>query len=241
MSADQKLKSLSPLKFLNNSKAYFSQKGKYFWLQKTGNSWQKTEFASIPEDAENAQLLPDNQTIIYTIKNNLFVNINGKTLKITDDQNENIINGQSVHRNEFGIDGGIFAAPNFQKIAFYRMDQSMVTDYSIIDWSVTPAENHNIKYPMAGNKSHEVSIGVFDVKTQTKKFLNIEGDKEQYLTSVTWSPDSKFIFVAVLNRAQNHMKLNQYNAETGNLVKTLFEEKDEKYIEPQHPLTFLPG
>ena len=119
LSADQKLKALSPLKFLNNSKAYFSQKGKYFWLQKTGNSWQKTEFASIPEEAENAQLLPDNQTIIYTIKNNLFVNINGKTLKITDDQNENIINGQSVHRNEFGIDGGIFAAPNFQKIAFY--------------------------------------------------------------------------------------------------------------------------
>lgn len=241
LSADQKLKALSPLKFLNNSKAYFSQKGKYFWLQKTGNSWQKTEFASIPEDAENAQLLPDNQTIIYTIKNNLFVNINGKTLKITDDQNENIINGQSVHRNEFGIDGGIFAAPNFQKIAFYRMDQSMVTDYPIIDWSVTPAENHNMKYPMAGNKSHEVSIGVFDVKTQTKKFLNIEGDKEQYLTSVTWSPDSKSIFVAVLNRAQNHMKLNQYDAETGNLVKTLFEEKDEKYVEPQHELTFLPG
>ena len=241
LSADQKLKALSPLKFLNNSKAYFSQKGKYFWLQKTGNSWQKTEFASIPEDAENAQLLPDNQTIIYTIKNNLFVNINGKTLKITDDQNENIINGQSVHRNEFGIDGGIFAAPNFQKIAFYRMDQSMVTDYPIIDWSVTPAENHNIKYPMAGNKSHEVSIGIFDVKTQTKKFLHIEGDKEQYLTSVTWSPDSKSIFVAVLNRAQNHMKLNQYDAETGNLVKTLFEEKDEKYVEPQHPLTFLPG
>ena len=241
LSADQKLKALSPLKFLNNSKAYFSQKGKYFWLQKTGNSWQKTEFASIPEEAENAQLLPDNQTIIYTIKNNLFVNINGKTLKITDDQNENIINGQSVHRNEFGIDGGIFAAPNFQKIAFYRMDQSMVTDYPIIDWSVTPAENHNIKYPMAGNKSHEVSIGVFDVKTQTKKFLNIEGDKEQYLTSVTWSPDSQSIFVAVLNRAQNHMKLNQYDAETGNLVKTLFEEKDEKYVEPQHELTFLPG
>ncbi|WP_213195458.1 S9 family peptidase [Cloacibacterium caeni] len=241
LNADQKLKALSPLKFLNNSKAYFSQKGKYFWLQKTGNSWQKTEFASIPEDAENAQLLPDNQTINYTIKNNLFVNINGKTLKITDDQNENIINGQSVHRNEFGIDGGIFAAPNFQKIAFYRMDQSMVTDYPIIDWSVTPAENHNIKYPMAGNKSHEVSIGVFDVKTQTKKFLNIEGDKEQYLTSVTWSPDSKSIFVAVLNRAQNHVKLNQYDAETGNLVKTLFEEKDEKYVEPQHELTFLPG
>ena len=104
---------------MNNSKAYFffSQKGKYFWLQKNGKFLAKTEFVSIPEDAENAQLLPDNQTIIYTIKNNLFVNVNGKTLKITDDQNENIINGQSVHRNEFGIDGGILHT-KFQKLHF---------------------------------------------------------------------------------------------------------------------------
>ncbi len=241
LATDKKLKALSPLKFVNDSKAYFSQKGKYFWLEKSGNSWKTTEFASVPEDAENVQLLADNQTIVYTVKNNLFANINGKSFAITNDENENLINGQSVHRNEFGIDGGIFAAPNSQKIAFYRMNQTMVTDYPIIDWSVTPAENHNIKYPMAGSKSHEVTLGVFNVKTQTKKFLNIEGDKEQYLTCVTWSPDSKFIFVAVLNRAQNYMKLNQYDAESGNFVKTIFEEKSDKYVEPQHELTFLPN
>lgn len=241
LAADKKLKALSSVKFINDSKAYFSQKGKYFWLEKSGNSWKTTEFASVPEDAENAQLLADNQTIVYTVKNNLFANINGKSVEITNDENENIINGQSVHRNEFGIDGGIFAAPNSQKIAFYRMDQTMVTDYPVIDWSVTPAENRNIKYPMAGNKSHEVTLGVFDVKTQTKKFLNIEGDKEQYLTCVTWSPDSKYIFVAVLNRAQNYMKLNQYDAESGNFVKTIFEEKSDKYVEPQHDLVFLPN
>lgn len=241
LAADKKLKTLSPLKFINDSKAYFSQKGKYFWLEKSGNFWKTTEFASVPEDAENVRFLADNQTIVYTVKNNLFANINGKSFAITNDENENLVNGQSVHRNEFGIDGGIFAAPNSQKIAFYRMDQTMVTDYPIIDWSVTPAENHNIKYPMAGNKSHEVTLGVFDVKTQSKKFLNIEGDKEQYLTCVTWSPDSKYIFVAVLNRAQNYMKLNQYDAESGNFVKTLFEEKSDKYVEPQHELTFLPN
>ena len=241
LAADKKLKALSSVKFINDSKAYFSQKGKYFWLEKSGNSWKTTEFASVPEDAENVQLLADNQTIVYTVKNNLFANINGKSIAITNDENENLVNGQSVHRNEFGIDGGIFAAPNSQKIAFYRMDQTMVTDYPVIDWSVTPAENHNIKYPMAGSKSHEVTLGIFDVKSQTKKFLNIEGDKEQYLTCVTWSPDSKFIFVAVLNRAQNYMKLNQYDAESGNFVKTIFEEKSDRYVEPQHDLVFLPN
>ncbi len=121
------------------------------------------------------------------------------------------------------------------------MDQTMVTDYPIIDWSAVPAQNKNIKYPMAGSKSHEVTLGVYNVRTNSKKFLTIEGDKEQYLTAVTWSPDSKYIFVGVLNRAQNHLKMNQYDASTGSLVKTLFEEKSDKYVEPQHSLLFFPN
>ena len=121
------------------------------------------------------------------------------------------------------------------------MDQTMVSDYPVIDWSVTPAKNTNVKYPMAGSKSHEVTLGVFDVKSNSTKFLNIEGDKEQYLTAVTWSPDSKYIFVGVLNRDQNHLKMNQYDAVSGQYVKTLFEEKHDKYVEPQHPLIFFPN
>ena len=187
------------------------------------------------------KILPDNKTIVYTVKNNLFVNRNGKTVAITNDENEGIVNGQAVHRSEFGIDGGIFAAPSNSKIAFYRMDESMVTDYPIIDWASTPAKNVNIKYPMAGAVSHQVTLGVYDVNSQKKTFLNIDGDKEQYLTAITWSPDSKYIFVGVLNRDQNHLKMNQYDAVTGNLVKTLFEETSDKYVEPQHPLLFFPN
>jgi dipeptidyl-peptidase-4 len=37
------------------------------------------------------------------------------------------------------------------------------------------------------------------------------------------------------------MKLNKYNVSDGSLVKTLFEEKNEKYVEPLFPLTFLPN
>ncbi len=91
---------------------------------------------------------------------------NGQAFAITDEKNENIISGQSVHRNEFGIDGGIFSAPDNSMIAFYRMDQTMVNDYPVIDWSVTPAKNHNIKYPMAGGTSHQVSLGVYDIKSK---------------------------------------------------------------------------
>ncbi len=242
LAADKKLKGLPPVKFVSNNKGYYTQNNQYFWLEKSlTGSWGIKSSTKTDENAENVKLLSDNETIVYTIKNNLYLNKNGKITAITDDKDENIVNGQAVHRSEFGIDGGIFVSPNNQKIAFYRMDQTMVTDYPVIDWSVTPAENHNIKYPMAGSKSHEVTLGVFDVKTSSKKFLNIEGDKEQYLTAITWSPDNNYIFVGVLNRGQNHLKMNQYDATTGNFIKTLFEETSDKYVEPQHPLTFFPN
>lgn len=238
---DKKLKGLSGVRFLNDNSGYFVQSGEYFMLEKSGNSWNVKSISKADEGAENVRLLPDNATLVYTVKNNLYIRKNGKTTAITSDTDENILNGQAVHRNEFGINGGIFPAPNNSKIAFYRMDQTMVTDYPVIDWSVTPAKNVNIKYPMAGSKSHEVTLGVYDVKSNSTSFLNIEGDKEQYLTAVTWSPDSKYIFVGILNRDQNHLRMNQYDVATGNMVKTIFEEKHDKYVEPQNPLTFFPN
>ncbi|WP_144281895.1 S9 family peptidase [Chryseobacterium echinoideorum] len=238
---DKKLKGLPPVKFISNSNAYFTANNQMFWVEKSGNEWKVKRNYTLDPETANVKTLADNQTIVYTVKNNLFINKNGKVTAITKDSNENIVNGQAVHRNEFGINEGIFASPNSENIAFYRMDQTMVADYPVIDWSVTPAENHNIKYPMAGKTSHEVTLGVYNIKNQSTTFLKIDGEKDQYLTAVTWSPDSKYIFVGVLNRGQNHLKMNQYDAATGNLIKTLFEESNDKYVEPQHPLMFFPN
>ncbi|AZA53318.1 S9 family peptidase [Chryseobacterium sp. G0201] len=240
--SDNKLKAVPQIKFISKSQGYFNANGQMIWADKSGSDWKVKSSTSLDGNAANVKVFNDNQTFAYTVKNNLFVNKNGKVIAVTNDSNENILNGAAnVHRNEFGIDNGIFPAPNSESVAFYRMDQTMVADYPVIDWSVTPAVNHNIKYPMAGQKSHEVTLGVYNIKNQSTTFLKVEGEKDQYLTAITWSPDSKYIFVGVLNRGQNHMKMNQYDAVTGDLVKTLFEESDSKYVEPQHPLTFFPN
>ncbi|MGN7759658.1 DPP IV N-terminal domain-containing protein [Chryseobacterium sp. 22532] len=240
--SDAKLKAVPQIKFIGGSSGYFNANDKMFWIEKSGNDWKIKTTAAVDENASNMKMFGDNQTFAFTIKNNLYINKNGKTIAVTNDSDENIINGgAAVHRNEFGIDTGIFPSPNSDAVAFYRMDQTMVADYPVIDWSITPAVNHNIKYPMAGQKSHEVTLGIYNIKNQSTTFLKIEGEKDQYLTAVTWSPDSKYVFVGVLNRGQNHLKMNQYDAATGNLVKTLFEETSDKYVEPQHPLTFFPN
>lgn len=171
---------------------------------------------------------------------NLFVAKNdGQPYQVTNDGSKDIVYASSVHRDEFGISKGIFWSNSGKLLAFYRMDQSMVTDYPIINWSGDLAKNENIKYPMAGDKSHQVTVGIYNAETKATVYLKTGEPAEQYLTNIAWSPDDKFVYIAVLNREQNHMRLNQYNAATGEFVKTLFEEKDEKYVEPLIPMLFV--
>ena len=43
-----------------------------------------------------------------------------------------------------------------------------------------------------------------------------------------------------LNRDQNDCRLTAYSAETGEKTGELYRETDEKYVEPCHPIQFLP-
>jgi len=164
---------------------------------------------------------------------------NDKPVQVTSDGSKDIVYASSVHRDEFGISKGIFWSNEGSRLAFYRMDQSMVTDYPIINWTERPAKAELIKYPMAGDKSHHVTVGIYDAVTQKTIWLKTGEPAEQYLTNIAWSPDDKYIYIAIVNRGQNHMWLNQYDVATGNFVKTLFEETDDKYTEPLVPMRFL--
>ncbi|MBR4774024.1 MAG: DPP IV N-terminal domain-containing protein, partial [Bacteroidales bacterium] len=169
--------------------------------------------------------------------------VDGKLVERGDGYN--IVLGESVHRNEFGIDGGLFWSPKESKLAFYRMDQSMVKDYPLVNTKAREAEPKPIKYPMAGMKSHEVTVGVYDVATEKLVYLNTRKDttvheREMYLTNIAWSPDERYVFIAKVNREQNHMWLEQYDAVNGQLVKVLFEEENPRYVEPCDPMIFTP-
>lgn len=196
--------------------------------------------ASLPEEAANIRLSGKSNKIAYTVDNNLFVFDGSNHLQISDEP-EGIVCGQSVHRNEFGISGGIFWSPDEKKIAYYQMDERMVSNYPLVDVSKRVAALKNERYPMAGMTSHEVSLFVFDTETQSNTKILTDGPSDQYLTAVSWHPESKYIFIGLLNRAQNHLQMMQYDALTGAKTALLFEEIDPHYVEPQHPLYFVPG
>lgn len=190
---------------------------------------------SFQKGGANKDFCPANEKVAYTIGNNLYIDDQAIT-----NEPSGILCGQSVHRNEFGISKGTFWSPKGSLLAFYYMDERMVAQYPLVDITAPIGEVNNIRYPMAGMTSHQVKVGVFNPNNEKIIYLKTGDPTDRYFTNISWSPDEKSIYLIELNRDQNHAKLCQYNAETGELTATLFEEKHPKYVEPEHPITFLP-
>jgi len=238
--SEDSLTRIPRISWVDSSTFKFQKKNEFFYYNYTTNSL--TKVISINENAHNQEFSPSGIALAYTIDNNLFVqDSNNKTLQVTNDVNKDIVNGQAVHRYEFGISKGTFWSNNGNKLAFYKKDESMVSDYPLVNTNTRIAEANIIKYPMAGMTSHNVTVGVFDLKDEQIIYLKTGEPKEQYLTNIAWGPNDKYIYIAVLNRDQNHMKLNKYDAQSGDFVMTLFEERHENYIQPLHPMLFVKG
>lgn len=199
------------------------------------------------EGPTNFDFCKENGYMAYTIGNDLYVAHEGDfssmvNPKVTGNQQQekDVVYGQAVHRNEFGIMKGTFWSPKGTYLAFYRMDQSMVTDYPQVNTTARIAELVPDKYPMAGMTSHKVTVGIYNVKDGKTIYLQAGDPTDRYFTNISWGPDEKSVFVIELNRDQNHAQLVQYDAVSGQKTGVLYEEKHARYVEPQHPLIFLP-
>ena len=184
---------------------------------------------------------PQSRATAYVEDHQLFVaDGEGNKHQISTDGSREIVYGQAVHRNEFGINKGTFWSPNGQRLAFYRMDQSMVADYPQVDIFPREATYEPDKYPMAGMTSHKVTVGVYDLQTQKTVYLQAGDPTDRYFTNIAWSPDNKTVYMQELNRGQNDCRLVSYDAETGARITELYRETSDKYVEPQNPIVFLP-
>lgn len=198
-------------------------------------------------EEQAAEWSKESRALAFVKGDNLYVTDGaGQTRQLTTDGSRDIVYGQAVHRNEFGIMGGLFWNPAGTRLAFYRMDQSMVTDYPLIDvpemvdttrYIATPAPE---KYPMAGQTSHKVTVGIYDLSTGQTTYLQAGDPTDRYFTNIAWNPDGDIVYMMELNRDQNDCRLVSYDATTGRRIAELYRETHDKYVEPQTPIVFLP-
>lgn len=225
-------------RWLDNKTFVLVQKGKRYEIDVEEK--KVTRILPLPENAANLTY-NGRDAYAFTRANNLYYSdLRGNEYAVTKDEDRNIVNGQSVSRSEFGINGGIFWSPDGKKLAFYRKDETEVSTFPLLDITTRTGSLNEIKYPMAGMKSEQVSLGIFDLASGKTVFLDVaDFGREQYLTNVAWGPASDFVYIQVLNREQKHMRLNQYCARSGEFVRTLLEEQNNMFVEPQMPIVFL--
>ena len=223
--------------WLNSNEAYFIYIGNvYSFAVKS----KKAELLyALPKGGANFEFRPESADVAFTRANNLFVIVDGQEIQITNHTDLNIVAGQTVSRVEFGINNGVIWSTSGKSLAFYEKDETNVTNYPLVDYSTRPATLKNTKYPMAGMASEEVKIGVYSLSSKKVVYLASDNVKEDYLTSLSWGPNDKYIYAANLNRDQNELHLKQYLAKDGSFKTEILSEKNEKYVHPTHPLTFI--
>ena len=232
-----KLKNFFGVQWIDTNTILVTENGKsysYNLSTKSGKS-----IAESPENGENQTFDNAYKNLAFTEGNNLFfVNDKKEKITVTNNSDKNIVSGQSISRNEFGISGGIFWSPKSSFLAFYQKDETDVADYPLLDINETPGKLVNIKYPMIGQKSEKPRVGIYNIASGKTVFITPKNNVEDYVTNLAFTPDEKFVLIAELNRGQNDMNLNLYDTATGNFVKTLFNEKNSKWVEPEHAAFF---
>ena len=208
-------------------------------------------YISMAKGAQAQDFNSVSKALAYVKDNQLHViDAHGNDHQLTTDGSREIVYGQSVHRNEFGITGGLFWNHDGTRLAFYRMDQSMVSDYPQVDipeldWKPSNGQSRMAKadpdkYPMAGETIHKVTIGVYDLATNKITYLAAGDPTDRYFSNISWAPDNKTLYMFELNRDQNNCRLMSYNTITGQPIAEIYHETDSKYVEPLHPITFIP-
>lgn len=214
----------------NRSNLLYDWKKKVIVWQAERDSVRVNEEFNIPSRSE-----------VYAKDFDLYLRTaDGKAHRITTDGSKDIVYGQAVHRDEFGIKKGAYFSPSGQLLAYYRMDQSMVEDYPLVDIFTREAKLDAIKYPMAGMTSHKVTVGIYNPKTEQTVWLQAGDPTDRYFTNISWAPDEKTIYMIEMPRSQKKTELVAYDVATGQRKGVLYTETHEKYVHPMHPLTFLP-
>jgi dipeptidyl-peptidase 4 len=232
-----KIKNFFGTEWLDANTILVSENGKYYSYSiatKKGKNIQE-----LTENAENQTFDKSKQNLAFTEENNLYIfNKNKEKIVVTANSDKNIVSGQAVSRSEFGISGGIFWSPKSSYLAFYQKDETDVADYPLLDINETPGKLVSIKYPMIGQKSEKPKVGIYNLTTKTTVFITPRNNQDDYLTNLSWSPDEKYILIAEVNRGQNDMCLNVYDANSGKFIRTVLNETSSSWVEPEHDAYF---
>lgn len=193
-------------------------------------------------ELQNVALSPDGKSVAYVKNNNLYVAdvAGGESRQLTNDGSFDILNGlfDWVYEEEFGRADAYRWSPDGKKIAFWRMDQTRVKIYTLLDQLPRYSVPSPLKYPIVGEQNAVVKIGVVDIATGQTVWMDLGENDDIYIPRMDWATSSNLLAIQRLNRAQNKLELLLADAVNGS-ARVILSDRDEAWVDVTNDYIFL--
>ena len=214
--------------------------GNIFLYDVTSKAFRR--FTNVTEPQYNVKFSPDGRFVGFVRNNNIYtIDIaSGVEHQLTTDGAEHIINGKFdwVYEEEFEISDGWQWSPDSKHIAFWRLDENRVPEYTLTEWDSLHLELIPMRYPKAGDPNSIVKIGVVDIQTSSTQWMDLGTNDDIYIPRMQWTLDPAVLSIQRMNRGQNILELLYADISTGT-TRTVLKETDDKWVEVTNDLTFL--
>ena len=188
---------------------------------------------------------PDGEKVAFVYNRNLYVKFLKKNVikQVTVSGSENIINGIAdwVYEEEFGLVRAFDWDKDSNNLAFIVFDETDVPKYSmkIFGNNLYPFE-YSFKYPKAGEINSSLNLKIYNLESEKTSSIDLSINKNDYyyIPRLKFSSYSNKLFFQSLNRLQNKLSLTAYDLDAKS-IKTVFEEKDNRYLDIQEKIFFL--
>jgi dipeptidyl-peptidase-4 len=192
-----------------------------------------------PDQEQIEEFSPDGKMVSFIRNNNIYV-VDIETQReraLTSDGGPRILNGilDWVYQEELygrGRFKGHWWSPDSTRIAYLRLDESPVMDFTVVDHIPRLQEVEITPYPKAGDPNPKVRLGVVAASGGDTRWVDTfkYEQSEPLVVRVGWTPDGKKVVYQIQNREQTWLDLNLADPTTGK-TETLLNEKSSSWVE----------
>lgn len=169
--------------------------------------------------ARTGELSPDGAMLGYERDGDMYVYdlARNQERRLTSDAAESVYNGHFdwVYEEEFGMAQAWNWSPDSRYIAFWQLDEHAEPVIQISDFSSAHPTWDRIRIPQPGDSNATARIGVSDVRTGQRVWLDPGETGEFYIPRIYWTSRADTLAMITLNRLQNTMKLYFFDVRTG--------------------------
>jgi dipeptidyl-peptidase-4 len=192
-----------------------------------------------PEEEVGESFSPDGKMISFVRSNNLFVEdiATQRERALTRDGNPKVLNGRLdwVYQEEVygrGNFGAYWWSPDSTRIAFLRIDEHPVPEFTVVDHIPLDQIVEVTPYPKAGDPNPTVKLGVAGAAGGDIRWVDTYKYQpdDLLIVRVGWMPDGKKVWYQAQNRIQSFLDLNSASPDDGKST-TLFREQTKAWVE----------